>query len=294
MKVGVYGQPNNYTTLKYVNILVDILYKNKISIVFEEKFFEYFKKQKDHKSNHKIFSEYKDLDPSFDLFFSVGGDGTFLRSITFVRDLNIPILGINTGRLGFLATIQKEEIHMAIDQILQNQFTIQDRSLLRVRTNDKNEDLQELNFALNEISLNRKNTASMITVETHLDGEYLTTYWSDGLIISTPTGSTGYSLSCGGPIISPTSKNLVLTPIAPHSLAVRPLVIPENTKIELKIDSRDNEALLTLDSRITTISNTTIINIEKCDFTIKTIQLTNQTFIKTLRNKLLWGEDKRN
>ncbi len=294
MKVGVYGQPNNETTLKYVNILVDILYKNKISIVFEKKFFGYFKEQADHKTNYKTFSEYKDLDSSFNLFFSVGGDGTFLRSITFVRDLNIPIIGINTGRLGFLATIKKEQIHKAIDQILMNQYTIQDRSLLCVKTNDKNKDLKDLNFALNEISLSRKNTASMITVETRLDNEYLTTYWSDGLIVSTPTGSTGYSLSCGGPIISPASKNLVLTPIAPHSMAVRPLVIPENTKIELKIDSRDNEALLTLDSRITTISNTTIIYIKKCDFTIKTIQLTNQTFIKTLRKKLLWGEDKRN
>jgi len=294
MKVGVYGQSNNEITIKYVNVLVDILYKNKISIVFEEKFFEYFKEQTNHKTKYKTFSDYKDLDTSFHLFFSVGGDGTFLRSITFVRDLNIPIIGINTGRLGFLATIQKEQIHKAIDQILDNQFTVQDRSLLCVKTNDKNEDLKDLNFALNEISLNRKNTASMITVNTRLDDEYLTTYWSDGLIISTPTGSTGYSLSCGGPIISPTSKNLVLTPIAPHSLAVRPLVIPDNTKIELKIDSRDNEALLTLDSRITTISNTTIIYIKKCDFTIKTIQLTNQTFIKTLRKKLLWGEDKRN
>ena len=294
MKVGVYGQSNNVNTIKYVDVLVSILSKSSISIVFEENFYRSFQEQKNHTVNFETFSEYKDLDTSFDLFFSVGGDGTFLRSITFVRDLNIPIIGINTGRLGFLATIQKEKISQAIDQILKNQFTIQNRSLLCVQTNNKNTDLKDLSFALNEISISRKNTASMITVETKLDNEYLTTYWSDGLIISTPTGSTGYSLSCGGPIISPASKNLVLTPIAPHSLAVRPLVIPENTKIELKIESRDNEALMTLDSRITTISNTTIIKIEKCDFTIKTIQLSNQTFIKTLRQKLLWGEDKRN
>lgn len=294
MKVGIYGQSNNVNTIKYVDVLVNILSKSNISIVFEENFYRSFQEQKNHTVNFETFSEYKDLDTSFDLFFSVGGDGTFLRSITFVRDLNIPIIGINTGRLGFLATIQKEKISQAIDQILKNQFTIQNRSLLCVQTNNKNTDLKDLSFALNEISISRKNTASMITVETKLDNEYLTTYWSDGLIISTPTGSTGYSLSCGGPIISPTSKNLVLTPIAPHSLAVRPLVIPENTKIELKIESRDNEALMTLDSRITTISNTTIIKIEKCNFTIKTIQLSNQTFIKTLRQKLLWGEDKRN
>jgi NAD+ kinase len=293
MKVGIYGQSNNDITLKYINFLVDILNQNDIITVFEEKFYEFFKKSPN-KRNYKTFSDYHELDSSYDLFFSVGGDGTFLRSITLVRDLNIPIIGINTGRLGFLATIKKEEVHHAIDQILKKKYIIQERTLLCVKTNDKNKDLKELHFALNEVAISRKNTASMITVKTFLDSEYLTTYWSDGLIISTPTGSTGYSLSCGGPIISPASKNLVLTPIAPHSLAVRPLVIPEETKIELKIDSRANEVLLTLDSRITTINNNTKIYIEKCNFIIKTIQLIDQTFIKTLREKLLWGEDKRN
>ncbi len=293
MKVGIYGQSNHEVTIKYVKLLVEILEKNEISVAFESKFYEYFNGTYP-LVNSKTFSNYSDLDSSYDFFFSVGGDGTFLRSITFVRDLNIPIIGVNTGRLGFLATIQKEEIHQAIDQILHKKYITQERTLLQVKTNDKNEELEELNFALNEISVSRKNTASMITVETYLDDEFLTTYWSDGLIISTPTGSTGYSLSCGGPIISPTSKNLVLTPIAPHSLSVRPLVIPEETKIDLKIDSRANESFLTLDSRMSTITNTTRISIEKCDFSIKTIQLIDQTFIKTLREKLLWGEDKRN
>jgi len=293
MKVGIYGQSNHEVTIKYVKLLVEILEKNEISVTFESKFYEYFNGTYP-LVNSKTFSNYSDLDSSYDFFFSVGGDGTFLRSITFVRDLNIPIIGVNTGRLGFLATIQKEEIHQAIDQILHKKYITQERTLLQVKTNDKNEELEELNFALNEISVSRKNTASMITVETYLDDEFLTTYWSDGLIISTPTGSTGYSLSCGGPIISPTSKNLVLTPIAPHSLSVRPLVIPEETKIDLKIDSRANESFLTLDSRMSTITNTTRISIEKCDFSIKTIQLIDQTFIKTLREKLLWGEDKRN
>jgi len=293
MKVGIYGQSNHEVTIKYVKLLVEILEKNEISVAFESKFYEYFNGTYP-LVNSKTFSNYSDLDSSYDFFFSVGGDGTFLRSITFVRDLNIPIIGVNTGRLGFLATIQKEEIHQAIDQILHKKYITRERTLLQVKTNDKNEELEELNFALNEISVSRKNTASMITVETYLDDEFLTTYWSDGLIISTPTGSTGYSLSCGGPIISPTSKNLVLTPIAPHSLSVRPLVIPEETKIDLKIDSRANESFLTLDSRMSTITNTTRISIEKCDFSIKTIQLIDQTFIKTLREKLLWGEDKRN
>jgi len=293
MKVGIYGQPKIKVTKKYITILVDILKRDNTTIVFEEKFYEYYKKTNTD-ANFDTFQDYHDLDSTFDIFFSVGGDGTFLRSITFIRDLNIPIIGINTGRLGFLATVQKEQIQEAITQIKNKEYILKNRSLLCVETDKPNESLEELNFALNEIAINRKNTASMITVETSLDGEYLNTYWSDGLIISTPTGSTGYSLSCGGPIISPTSKNIVLTPIAPHSLSVRPFVIPDETTIELHIDSRTKEALLTLDSRITTIPNSSKITIRKCDFTIKTIHLNQQTFIKTLREKLLWGEDKRN
>ena len=224
----------------------------------------------------------------------MGGDGTFLRSITFIRDLNIPVIGINTGRLGFLATIQKENIDSAFQKIVSGQFIIDNRSLLSVQTTDYIDGFNDLNFALNEITITRKNTASMIKVNATLDNEFLTTYWSDGLIISTPTGSTGYSLSCGGPIISPNSKNIVLTPIAPHSLAVRPLVIPEQTDIKLHIDSRAVEILLTLDSRMYTLSNNSTVHIKKCPFSIKTVQLNDQTFIKTLREKLLWGEDKRN
>lgn len=293
MKVGIFGQKNNRVTVKYIHTLVEVLLNYDSTIYFEENIYEYFIK-KIPGYTFQTFASYRDLDDSFDMFYSVGGDGTFLRSITFVRDHNIPIIGINTGRLGFLATVQKEQIVEAIRQISNKNYVIKDRSVLTIKTNDYNPDLLEQDFALNEISVTRKNTASMITVETYLDDEFLTTYWSDGLIISTPTGSTGYSLSCGGPIISPTSKNLVLTPIAPHSLSVRPLVIPEDTKIELHIGSRSKEAILTLDSRITTISNSTKIVISKSDFMIKTLHLNNQTFIKTLREKLLWGEDKRN
>lgn len=293
VKVGIFGQTNVETTLKYISILVDELSAYDTEIYFEENLFKSFSNKKE-KLNFRTFNSYQDLDKSFELFFSVGGDGTFLRSITYVRDLNIPIIGINTGTLGFLATIQKENIPEAIKLLFDRAYVIQERTLLSVSTSDDNRDLDDINFALNEISISRKDTPSMITVETYLDGEYLTTYWSDGLIISTPTGSTGYSLSCGGPIISPSSKNIVLTPIAPHSLSVRPLVIPEETKVELKVGSRTNEAILTLDSRITTISNTTRIFIRKCDFTIKMILLNEQTFIKTLREKLLWGEDTRN
>ena len=293
MKVGIYGQSNNDTTIKYVNYLVELCLKNNISPVFEKSFYKgYIESHTD--NEFKTFSGYENLDRDLSFFFTVGGDGTFLRSITFIRDLNIPVIGINTGRLGFLATIQKENIDSAFQKIVSGQFIIDNRSLLSVQTTDYIDGFNDLNFALNEITITRKNTASMIKVNATLDNEFLTTYWSDGLIISTPTGSTGYSLSCGGPIISPNSKNIVLTPIAPHSLAVRPLVIPEQTDIKLHIDSRAVEILLTLDSRMYTLSNNSTVHIKMCPFSIKTVQLNDQTFIKTLREKLLWGEDKRN
>lgn len=292
MKAGIYGQANNEITIKYADHLMSTLKKNGIEFYLEKNFGEAFSKLTGHK--FPFFDGYADLDKTYDVFFTVGGDGTFLRSVTLIRDHNIPIVGINTGRLGFLATVQKENIDRAIEQISKKEFSIRKRTLLCVKSSNESEDFNDLNFALNEVSVSRKNTASMIKVDAFLDQEFLTTYWSDGLIVSTATGSTGYSMSCGGPIISPSSKNLVLTPIAPHSLAVRPLVIPQRTKIELKIDSRADEVLLTLDSRMYTISNKSKVYIEKCDFSLKTLQLKDETFIKTLREKLLWGEDKRN
>ena len=293
MKVGIFGQSNNEITIKYVKELVDLCRHYEVSIVIEENLFKSFH-QLASDENVDTFTGYESLTKNLDFFFSVGGDGTFLRSITFIRDLGIPVIGINTGRLGFLANIQKESIYAAFEQIMTGQYTIQKRSLLQVDTEERLNDIGNLNFALNEITITRKNTASMIKVETILDNEFLTSYWSDGLIISTPTGSTGYSLSCGGPIISPTSENIVLTPIAPHSLVVRPLVIPDKTHIELHIDSRADEVLLTLDSRMYTLHNKSTVFIQKSDFFISTLQLNDQTFIKTLREKLLWGQDKRN
>ena len=292
MKVGIYGQTNNEITIKYTEYLIEVLQGRKIDFFLERNFSEGFEDVS--RKGYPTFDGYEDLDKSFDVFFTVGGDGTFLRSVTLVRDLEIPIIGINTGRLGFLATVPKENISMAVEQICKKEFRIGKRSLLNVRSSDETQDFGGLNFALNEVSVSRKNTASMIKVDTYLDKEFLTTYWSDGLIVSTATGSTGYSMSCGGPIISPNSKSLVLTPIAPHSLAVRPLVIPEQTKIELNIDSRVDEVLLTLDSRMYTLGTKSRVFIERAKFNIRTIHLKNQTFIKTLREKLLWGEDKRN
>jgi NAD+ kinase len=234
------------------------------------------------------------LDTSYDLFFSIGGDGTILKSITFVRDLDIPIVGVNTGRLGFLATIQKQDITSSITEILEGNYYISERSLLSIETNPSNKEITPLNFALNEVAVNRKNTTSMIKVETFINQEYLTSYWSDGLIVSTPTGSTGYSLSCGGPVIEPSNESIVLTPIAPHNLNVRPLVVPDNSVVTLKVSGREDTHLLSLDSRILTLKNETLITVKKAAFTIKFVQPIEESFIKTLRKKLLWGEDKRN
>ena len=294
MKVGIYGQYYKGEAISYIEILLKTLALKDIEVVIEENFYDLIKVNNFPEKKYQTFSDYSDLDNSFEVMLTVGGDGTFLRAVTFVRDLNIPILGINIGRLGFLATIQKENISEAINLLLTGQYKIEERSLLSVSIGQNNSDLSDINFALNEISVSRRNSTSMITVQTYLDDEYLTSYWADGLIVSTPTGSTGYSLSCGGPVITPNTKSFVLTPIAPHNLNARPLVIPDDTNIKLKIIAREKQALLSLDSRTITIDNETEIFIKKSPFTLKTIQLSQQTFLKTLREKLLWGEDKRN
>ncbi|WP_397364865.1 NAD kinase [Olleya sp. R77988] len=289
MKVAVFSQFQKKKPLASLEVLLDVLNKKKIEVVIEAAFYKGVSSKI--KSEHNTFSI---LDNSYDFLVSIGGDGTILRAITIVGDLNIPIVGINTGRLGFLATIQHEEIETAIQCILEKKYAISERSLLTIESSEANEELKTCNFALNEIAVSRKNTTSMITVETELNGEYLTSYWSDGLIISTPTGSTGYSLSCGGPVITPNAASLVLTPIAPHNLSARPLVIEDSTVITLKVNGREKEHLVSLDSRIATLSNETTITIKKAPFSIKMIVLNNETFLDTLRKKLLWGEDKRN
>jgi NAD+ kinase len=262
--------------------------------VIEEKFLEILYKEEILKKTYKTFANYTELDSSFDILLSIGGDGTILRAVTFVRDSGIPILGINAGRLGFLATVPKDNITEFLQLVLEKKYAISPRTLLTVEISSKNIEIEEINFALNEITVSRKDTTSMITIETALDGEYLNSYWADGLIISTPTGSTGYSLSCGGPVLTPDVKSLVITPIAPHNLTARPLVIKEDTVVELKISGRENQYLVSLDSRITTVDNDTVLTIKKADFQINMIEIHEETFLKTLRKKMLWGEDRRN
>lgn len=294
MKIAIFGQFYHKNAEEAVEILLDHLFEKNTNVYLEEQFFKIINHQL---TDHKHFSSFKTfntLDKSFDLLISIGGDGTMLRSATLVKDLDIPIVGINTGRLGFLATIQNEAIITAIDDILGGNYKISERSLLSIKTDPEQEDFEVLNFALNEIAVSRKNTTSMITVETRLNGEYLTSYWSDGLIIATPTGSTGYSLSCGGPVITPDTNSFVLTPIAPHNLSARPLIITDSTEIQIKVSGREDNFLISLDSRIATISNNTVVTIKKAPFKIKMIELLQESFIDTLRKKLLWGEDRRN
>ncbi len=294
MKVGIYGQFYHREAGQYIQQLLDILDEKQIEVIIEKNFLKLIHENDTIHKDYNHFSTFQELDNSYNLFISIGGDGTILKTVTYVRDLDIPIVGINTGRLGFLATIKKEDIAASIEKILTKKYTISKRSLLQITTSKGEDVFADLNFALNEIAVSRKNTTSMISVTTRLNGEALTNYWADGLIVATPTGSTGYSLSCGGPVITPHTSSLILTPIAPHNLNARPLVIPDNTIIELSVSGREDQHLISLDSRIATLDNETVITLQKASFQISLIRLEGDSFLKTLRHKLLWGEDKRN
>lgn len=293
MKVAIYGQAFQEEDKRCVEELLEELEKLDAQIFVEENFNSLISGIT---SNHikGTFNQSKGLDSTFDMFVSFGGDGTMLRAVTFIKDYGIPIVGVNTGRLGFLSTFKKENVRKLVTEFVAGHFTIEERTLVEVDLNSDVDAFNGLNFALNEVTVSRKDTTSMITVETYLNDEYLTSYWSDGLIVSTPTGSTGYSLSCGGPVIAPSAKSLVLTPIAPHNLNARPLVISDDTEIRLKVSGREKTHLVSLDSRIADIPNGKEIRVKKSDVTIKMIEYTSESFLKTLRNKLLWGEDKRN
>lgn len=293
-KVAIYGQSYSISAEKEIQILLEVLTDNNITCFIEQKFYDLLIQGNILDKKYPTFSHFNDLNDSFEVMFTLGGDGTILRAVTYIRNLGIPILGINTGRLGFLATINKKTIKESINLILKGEYSIQERTLLTVKTLPKTDEFSELNFALNEVTIARKNTTSMIGVRTSLNNEYLTNYWADGLIIATPTGSTGYSLSCNGPVVSPDSKNLVITPIAPHNLTARTMVISDETSIQLTIDSREKDFLISLDSRITTVPKNTHVIIKKASFTVKSIIPNNQSFLQTLRTKLLWGEDTRN
>lgn len=289
-KIAIYGQYLHEGSENTVLHMVEALLEKSCEVKIESGFKTMLKGL----NFTQPVEAFDQLDHTFDMLISIGGDGTILRAVTYIGRLNIPILGINTGRLGFLATVQQDEIERAVKHVIDGNYKLSKRTLITARSSHKGNHLPPNNFALNEVTVSRMNTTSMIQIETHLNGELLTLYWADGLIISTPTGSTGYSLSCGGPVISPETNAIVITPIAPHNLNARPLVIPDNTVITIKVIGRQDEFLASLDNRIASYPDGTEIILEKADFTIDLIELQDQSFIQTLRHKLLWGEDKRN
>jgi NAD+ kinase len=294
MKIAVFGQYYQNNTHSIVEKVVTFLEQNNIEICFYKIFYDKLIENEVSLSEYSTFDSHECLKDNFDYLISIGGDGTILRAATFVRNYNLPIIGINAGRLGFLATIQEENIEKLLTRVVANDFSISKRTLVSLHAHPENVDLEDINFALNEITVSRKDTTSMITIETYINNEYLNSYWADGLIISTPTGSTGYSLSCGGPVIMPTSNCFVITPIAPHNLTARPLIIPDDSELTLKIKGREEQYLVSLDSRITSVSNETTLTVKKSDFHISIIEFPEEGFLRTIRKKLLWGEDKRN
>ena len=294
MKVAIYGQYYQNSTEPIINDIFVFFNKNNVEMIIESHFLLMLNERKIVEKKYKTFTSHTELDSSFDMLISIGGDGTILRAATLVRDSGIPILGINAGRLGFLASVQKENIASFMQFVIDKKYTISKRALLSLTCTPPNESIDAINFAMNEITVSRKDTTSMITIDTYLNDEYLNSYWADGLIISTPTGSTGYSLSCGGPILTPDVKSLVITPIAPHNLTARPLVVPDETEIRLKFSGREEYYLISLDSRVTSVKNESILTLKKTPFQINMVEIPGETFLKTLRNKLLWGEDKRN
>jgi NAD+ kinase len=294
VKIAIYGQYYQNSTEPIIRDIFVYLNARHVELIIEAEFLSVLYAKGLLKKEYNTFSGHSQLDSSVDILLSIGGDGTILRAATLVRDSGIPILGINAGRLGFLASGQKDDVGAFLQLVLDRQYTISERTLLSLRGNPEIGELAELNFAMNEVSVSRKDSTSMITIETSLNGEYLTSYWADGLIISTPTGSTGYSLSCGGPVLTPKVKTLVMTPIAPHNLNARPLVIPDDTEIRLKVSGREDKYLVSLDSRIAAVPNESVLTIAKTPFKIRMAELPGHSFLKTLRSKLLWGEDKRN
>src|SRR5690554_1207479 len=294
MKFAIYAQTYKPSYKQIVEKLVRSIRANHGEILFEKPFYEMLKQNEVLDYDYETFEDYNDLDETTHFFVSIGGDGAMLRAANFVKNKNIPLIGVNAGRLGFLANVQENAIEFLIPLLFSNQYTLSRRTLLQLNKPSVEHTNFKVNFALNEITVARKNTTSMITVDTYIDDEFLATYWADGLIISTPTGSTGYNLSCGGPIIAPSSNCLVITPIAPHNLTTRPLIVSDRSKIRMKIQSRENEFLLSMDSDATTLSTDDEIEISISNHTVNLVEFPSVTFLKTLRNKLLWGEDKRN
>ena len=284
MKFAIYTKLDPQENNDHIFSVLKSLQKHNIDFDIDGDSFDLLLNGLNSKTN---FNRIKKLTKEYDYVVSIGGDGTILRSADEIGKLSIPIIGLNKGRLGFLANSPVEVFDSILEKIQASKFEISERSIIQVEFEGN------IKSALNEISVSRKNTTSLITIDTKLDNQYLNTYWADGLIISTPTGSTGYSLSCGGPIIMPDSKNFVLTPIAPHNLNARPLVISDEKKIEISINGRESEYFVSADSKIFSVSIDSKLNISKAPYVLKMIEFEEDSYINTLREKLMWGKDRR-
>ena len=289
MKIALFISRKNQLSVDCCIEIINLLgADNDISI--DQAYKSYF--SEDILSKVSFFDSSKKIEKNHDFLFSIGGDGTILRSITYVKDSGIPILGINTGRLGFLTGIQKESLKKGLELLKNNKYQIVKRSTITIRSENNNIDFGESPFALNEITIHRKDTTSLLNISCEIDNMYHTDYWSDGLIVSTPTGSTGYSLSNGGPIVAPESGIIILNPISPHNINMRPFLINDTSSIKIIVKEKDYS--LSLDSRIYSIDKKSILLIKKSDFTINTIEFAEDNFFKKLRDRLFWGQDMRN
>jgi len=292
MKIALFGKNFADDRFFYFQQLIEKLEQSGISMMIYSPFYNFVKNKAIFTEIPEVFADYHQLPGNADFLFSIGGDGTMLDSISLIRDSGIPLMGINLGRMGFLSSISKSEIGPAIDAIRRNDYSLNKRSLLSVETPGNL--FGELNYGLNEFTINKKDSGSMILVHVFIDDLLLNSYWADGLIIATPTGSTAYSLSCNGPIITPESENFVITPIAPHNLTVRPVVIPDKSVIKIKVDGRMSQYLVGLDSRSAVIESSAELLVKKAPFCVNLVQRTNDNFFTTIRQKLLWGHDIRN
>lgn len=292
MRVAIYGKNINSASHQSFTDLLNSLQQHRIKVIIHNVLYQFLSQNSSIAlTDVDTFSTHHEL-KNIDFMITFGGDGTFLEAVPFARSSNIPIVGINSGRLGFLASIHQNEIILAIDHILKNNYEIRKLSLLEVTADDTH--FTTFPFALNEVAIHKRDSASMITVHAHINGEFLNSYWADGLLIATPTGSTAYSLSVGGPIVHPSSSSIIINPIAPHNLNVRPLLIPANSELTLKIEGRGDSYLCSLDSRSYQFNHAIELKIKQADFQIQVIELKGHSFYATLREKLMWGADRRN
>lgn len=293
MQVVIFGKLLKDRDIPYVQQLFDTLDREQINGYVYAPYLQQLKNKILFKRDVGPFESFLDFRlRKIDFLITLGGDGTILQAIRLLRDSNVPILGINLGRLGFLASISKDRIANAVNLLNRGMYALDERSLLYLESNRPL--FGDTRFALNDCTLLKRDTSSMISIRTYINGEYLSTYWADGIIIATPTGSTGYSLSCGGPIIFPNSGNFVITPVAPHNLNVRPVVISDDSVVSFEVKGRTENFLCTLDSRFETITDEYQLAVRRNNFTIKLVQLENGGFMRTMREKLVWGQDPRN